>query len=208
MAHNHPLVKGVTLPQKIVVFHAAPPVQLLHPLQGRDAPVDKDQMLRLQDGGHSLQPGPLLREGGPQVPPEAGQIVPLLKAPLPGQLADGGLRVPGEVGGKKAAVQLAGFKKAQHQPVAVAADGVDGVGPGQGHQVAQQRQAVLSLLQKVPQQDQNVVGGEPDLLHQRQKKGEVAVNITDGDDPPPRLEHGADYNCFVHNRASSQRVSG
>ena len=69
MAHDHPLVEGMALAQEVIVLHTPPPVQLLHPLQGGDASVDEDQVLRLQDGGHGPEPGPLRRERLPQIRP-------------------------------------------------------------------------------------------------------------------------------------------
>ena len=94
--------------------------------------------------------------------------------------------------------QLAALEEAEHQPVAVAADGVEGVGLGEGHEMAQEGQAVPPLLQKIAVQDQDVLRGEADLVHQGQKEGEVAVDVADGNDPPPRLEFGADNTGFLH----------
>ena len=64
--------------------------------------------------------------------------------------------------------------------------------------MAQQGQAVPPLLQKVPQRNQNVRRGQRHLVHQGLEKGEVAVNITDHKNPPPRRQRGPVYNRSVH----------
>ena len=110
--------------------------------------------------------------------------------------------MPGEVGGEKTPVQLIGLKEAQHQSVAVAADGVQGVGFGQLHQAAQKGQTVPALFQHVAQQNKAVVGGEPDFVHQSLEKGQIAVDVADGDDAPARREMGPGYDGLVHRGAS------
>ena len=64
---------GLT-PDDILIF--------LHSLQRGDAAVDKNQMLRLHNGGHGPQPGPLLGKGVSQIPAQEGQVLHLVEAPL------------------------------------------------------------------------------------------------------------------------------
>ena len=144
----------------------------------------------------------LLRVGRSQVGPQAGQVLRLVKAPLPGQLAQGGFRVLGEIEGAEPPVQLVPTEKAVHQPVAVAAQGIDGVGAAQVHHIAQQSQALLPLLQQIPHQDQDVLRRQGDLGKQCPEEGQIAVDIADGDDPPPWGKVGVDDNCPVHESAS------
>ena len=120
--------------------------------------MDKDQVLPLQNGGHGLKPAPDFRIGLAQVVPEAGQILPLLKAPLPGHLAQDALRVLGEEPGEEPLVPGAVLQKPQHIAVAVAADGVDGMGFLQLQHIPGQLQALGALFQNVPQKNENVLG--------------------------------------------------
>ena len=177
VSHDDVFGEGVSLPPEVVVFHALPPVQGLHMLQGGDAPVDEHQVLRLQDSGQSGQPGMDLRIALPQGGAQAGEVHPVLEAHLIGQLADGALRVLGEIAGVKPAVQLVRLKEAEHQPVAVAADGVHRVGAGELHHIPEQGQAVPPLLQHVPVQHQDVLRREPDFLEQSPEEGQISMDV-------------------------------
>ena len=127
--------------------------------------MDKDQMLGFQNGGQRSQPGPLPWKSPPQVLTQPGQILQLFKAALPSHLPESGFGVLGQIDGKKVLIQLVCFKEAVDQTVAVAAQGIDGVGTGQLHKMAQQSQTVLPFFQHIPHQHQDILRGQPDLVH-------------------------------------------
>ena len=74
VAHNDVFLEGVSLPPEIVVFHAAPAVELLHMLQRGHAAVDEYQMLCLQNGRQLGQPCPNLGKGRAQRFTQPGQV--------------------------------------------------------------------------------------------------------------------------------------
>ena len=149
VAYHHILAgvgKGVVLAPVVVVFHAVPGVQLLHAVQGGDSAVDKDQVFALQDGGQGTQPVPDPGEGPAQALPQAGQVVPAVKAGFPGHLAQDTLRVGGKIDPEKALVPQVIFKETEDQPITVAADRENGVVLGQLQDIPQQAQTVRPFL--------------------------------------------------------------
>ena len=139
--------------------------------------MDEHQVLRLQNGGQSGQPGADLRIALPQGGAQAGEIPPIHITHLIRQLADDALRVLGEIAGKKALVQPVRLKKVGYQTVAVAADWVDRVGAGELHDLPQKSQAVPALLQHIPVQHQNVLRCEPDGLKQSPEEGQISMDV-------------------------------
>lgn len=71
------------------------------------------------------------------------------------------------------------------------------MGLAQLYNVAQQFQVVRSLFQHVAHQNQNVVRGEVDLLQKMLKEGEIAVDITDGQNTPSGGELRMDYDSML-----------
>ncbi len=75
VAHDAPPPEGVSLGEKVVVFHALPGVQ---PLQVRlvgHAAVDEEVVGGEQDLRHGLQEGQLRAEAGPHHLPQSGQLL-------------------------------------------------------------------------------------------------------------------------------------
>ena len=76
---------------------------------------------------------------------------------------------------------------------------MDGVGPGELHHIAEGGQALRSLLHQVPHQHQGVLRGEGGLFQQPLEPGQVAMDIADGQQPPPLREVDLTDHRF-HNR--------
>ena len=167
-------------------------------LQRGHAAVDEYQMLCLQNGRQLGQPCPNLGKGRAQRFTQPGQVGGgALIACLPGHLKDAALRVLGKVAGEKALVQGVGLKEIEHQTVAVSTQRIDRVGLAKLHNIAQQPQTVRSLFQHVSYQNKNVFGGEGYLLQQVLEKGQVAVDIADGQDAPSGGELRMDNNGIL-----------
>ena len=70
--------------------------------------------------------------------------------------------------------------------VAVAAQGVHGVGLPQLHEITQEAQALLPFFKQVSHQDEHIFRGKFGFFQYATKKGQVSVDIADGQHPSAR----------------------
>ena len=185
--HHAVVGEGVTLGEEVVVFHALPGVQLFHVIVGGDAAVDEDIARGGEDGGEISEKVQLGGELLPQDNPQGGQVLRggHGRADLHGHLSDEGALLPhAQVVAEEVPAQAGVLVHEVHrQIVAVAAQGVDGVGLGELHDIAQGSQAVGALFDEVAHQYQGVVGGKAHLVQQALQPGQVSVDVADRQQP-------------------------
>ena len=206
VAHDAPPPEGVSLGEKVVVFHALPGVQ---PLQVRlvgHAAVDEEVVGGEQDLRHGLQEGQLRAEAGPHHLPQSGQLL------RPPGLEAGGVphlhqqtAVPPHVhivAVEPLLLPSRGHKLA-HQVVAVAPQAVHRVPLRQLHDEPEGGEAVRPLLHQVAHQHQDVIGAVMGGGQHALEKRQIAVDVADGQHPPPLREGQALYRCCSRHRYTS-----